>query len=77
MSPLPEDLDVHLGWVGCLDLVVEPIKLMLHAVLGGGVQHLRTNAGCRWGPGMIVDWVNVWRSGINRKARVDALNMNH
>jgi hypothetical protein len=49
---------------------VEPIELMLDAVLGGGVQHLRTNAGSRRGPGIIVDWVNVSISETNRRARV-------
>ena len=49
---------------------MEPIKLMLDAVLGGGVQHLRTNAGSRRGPGIIVDWVNVSISETNRRARV-------
>ena len=42
MSPLPEDLKVYLSWVGCLDLVVESIKFLLDAILGGGVQHLST-----------------------------------
>jgi hypothetical protein len=30
---------------------VKPVELMLDAVLGGGVQHLSTDAGCCWGPG--------------------------
>lgn len=51
MSPIPEDLELHLSRVGCLDLVVKPIKFMLDAVLGGGVQHLSTDAGRCWGPG--------------------------
>jgi hypothetical protein len=34
---------------------VEPVKLVLDAVLRRGVQHLSTYAGCRWGPGIIAD----------------------
>ena len=51
VSPLAEDVDLHLSRVICLDLIVEPVELMLDAVLGGGVQHLGTDAGCIWRPG--------------------------
>jgi hypothetical protein len=45
----------HLGWVGRLDLIVEPVELILDAVLRGGVKHLGTDAGCQRGPGVTVD----------------------
>lgn len=55
VSPLPQNLNVRLGWVGRLDLVVEPVELILDAVLRGGVKHLGTDAGCRRGPGVTAD----------------------
>ena len=51
MRPVTEDAELHLGRVSCLDLVVEPVELLLDAVLGGGVQHLGADAGCVRGPG--------------------------
>jgi hypothetical protein len=47
MRTVSEDVYVQLRGVGCLDLVVDSIQHRHEPLLGGGVQHLRPDAGNR------------------------------